>query len=305
MGLKLFVIGCGSATPMESRISSAFALKRETDFFLIDCSEGTQMRLKNMGIRMQKISCIFISHLHGDHYFGLVCLLSTFHLFGRKTPVHIYAHKMLKEIIDIQMKAGNTTLCYPLVFHEIKENEHSIIYEDDTMYVETFPLLHSIPTNGFIFKEKTRPNNICKDFVNQYNLSSETIMRIKAGEDYIDTEKNIVFKNADITRPSSYKPKKFAYCSDTAYSEAIVPFIENVDLLYHEATFMSNMKHAAEEKSHATAAQAAQIAKMAKVKRLLIGHYSSRYINIDGLVEEACAIFPETVGAEEGMIIEI
>ncbi len=305
MGFKLFVIGCGSATPVGSRISSAFALKREGNFFLIDCSEGMQMRLKNMGIRMQKINRIFISHLHGDHYFGLVCLLSTFHLFGRKDPVHIYSHKMLKEIINIQMIAGNTTLCYPLFFHEIEENEQAIIYEDEAICVETFPLLHSIPTNGFVFREKKRTININKEFVKKYQLSPETILRIKAGEDYIDEEKNRVFKNAEITSPSSHSPKSFAYCSDTAYSEKIIPFIKNADLLYHEATFMNNMEHVAEEKLHSTAAQAAQIAKLANVKSLLLGHYSNRYANTDDLINEARMVFPKTIGAEEGMIIEV
>lgn len=304
MSLKLFVIGCGSATPVGQRISSAFTLKKASEYFLIDCSEGTQMRLKPLGIRMNKISRIFISHLHGDHYFGLVCLLSTLHLFGRKEPMHVYGHAPLKDIIDLQMKAGNTTLCYPLHFHEIKPNQATVIYEDETIVVSTFPLLHSISTNGFLFQEKKRAVNICKNFVDTYQPSSEAIQHIKTGEDYTDNQGNIHLFD-DITSPSSYKPKSFAYCSDTAYYEDVIPYIKGADLLYHETTFMDDMKDVALDKLHATASEAATIAQKAEVKRLLIGHYSARYSSIEPMLNEARKIFPQTIAGEEGLIIDI
>ncbi len=304
MSLKLFVIGCGSATPVGQRISSAFALKKASEYFLIDCSEGTQMRLKPLGIRMNKISRVFISHLHGDHYFGLVCLLSTLHLFGRKEPMHVYGHAPLKDIIDLQMKAGNTTLCYPLHFHEIKPNQAAVIYEDETMVVSTFPLLHSIPTNGFLFQEKKRAVNISKSFVEKYKLSSKEIYHIKTGNNYTDNQGNIhLFE--DITSPSPYKPKSFAYCSDTAYYEDVIPYVKGADLLYHETTFMDDMKDVALDKLHATTSEAATIAQKAEVKRLLIGHYSARYSSIEPMLNEARKIFPQTIAAEEGLIIDI
>lgn len=304
MSLKLVVIGCGSATPVGNRISSSFALKKENEVFLIDCGEGAQMRLKSYGIRMNKISRIFISHLHGDHYFGLVGLLSTFHLFGRKDELHVYGHFPLREIIDLQIKAGNTTLSYPLHFHDIEAEKEALIYEDETIKVETFPLVHSIPTNGFLFREKPRPLNLKKEFVEKYTPAVESMQSIKAGNDFMDSDGHVLL-NKEITFPSSYKPKSFAYCSDTVYTETIIPYIKGVDLLYHEATFMDDMLHAAKDKLHATASQAAYIAKAAEVKSLLIGHYSARYAILEPLLEEAKAVFQNTVAAEEGLIVEI
>ncbi|MDD2623138.1 MAG: ribonuclease Z [Bacteroidales bacterium] len=304
MPLKLYVIGCGSATPIGQRISSAFALKKENEFFLVDCSEGAQMQLKPYGIRMQKISRVFISHLHGDHYFGLIGLLSSLHLFGRTEPIHIYGHAVLKKIIDLQMKAGNTTLSYPLCFHTIKSHKHALIYEDDEIKVETFPLIHSIPTNGFVFREKSKNRNLKKDFIADYNPSVEWIQRLKAGENFVDGTGNHI-ENQMITTPSSYQPKSFAYCSDTVYTESILPYIQGVDLLYHEATFMDNMKDVARDKLHATASEAATIAKAANVKALLIGHYSARYASLEPLLQEARAIFPATIAAEEGLVLDV
>jgi ribonuclease Z len=304
MALQLVVIGCGSATPTGNRISSSFALKKGNEVFLIDCSEGSQMRLKPYGIRMNKISRIFISHLHGDHYFGLVGLLSTFHLFGRKDKLHVYGHSLLKDIIDIQMKVGNTSLSYPLHFHEIEAEKHALIYEDNAMTIETFPLIHSIPTNGFLFKEKGRPLNLKKDFVQTYNPSVDCMQSVKEGNDFIDSDGHVLL-NKEITEPSSCKSKTFAYCSDTIYTESIIPYIKGADLLYHEATFMDDMLSAAKDKLHTTASQAARIAAAAEVKTLLIGHYSARYTSIDLLLEEAKLFFPNTIAAEEGLVIEV
>ncbi|HOS15896.1 MAG TPA: ribonuclease Z [Bacteroidales bacterium] len=304
MSLKLHVLGCGSATPVGQRISSAFALRKENEFFLIDCSEGAQMHMKANGIRMQKISRVFISHLHGDHYFGLIGLLSSLHLFGRTEPIHVYGPNLLKKIIDIQMKAGNTHLSFPLHFHKIKANKHSLIYHDDEISIETIPLVHSIPTSGFVFREKPHKPNLNKDFIEKYDPSVEWILRIKSGEDFVDEDGNCL-SNQEITSPSTYKPKSFAYCSDTVYTESIIPYIKNVDLLYHEATFMENMKNIAHDKLHATASEAATIAKAANVKRLLIGHYSARYASLEPLLNEARAIFPHTIAAEEGMVLDI
>ena len=268
MALFLTVLGCSSATPTSSRHPSAFALKsnKKKDFYLIDCGEGTQIRLRRAGIRMQRISRIFISHLHGDHYFGLIGFISTQNLMGRQEELHIYAHKDLEKIIKLHLSIEKITLSYPLIFHPVKnKNKTSVLYEDDTIEIIAFPLLHSVETNGFLFKEKK-----------------------------IGTKK---------ARSEEYK--SFAYCSDTAYTETILQYINGVDMLYHEATFMQDLLKIAEDKYHSTAKQAAEIAKLANVKKLLIGHYSARYNDINPLLNEAKDVFPNTFAAFEGVTIKI
>ena len=270
MALFLTILGCSSATPTSSRHPSAFALKsnRRKEYYLIDCGEGTQTLLRRMGIRMQRVSRIFISHLHGDHYLGLMGFLSTQNLMGRQEELHIYAHKDLEKIIKLHLRVEKTSLSYPLVFHTIKKkkNKAIVLYEDATMKIITFPLLHSIASNGFLFKEK---RSAAKKKVRQDDCFS------------------------------------FAYCSDTAYTETIIPYIKDVDMLYHEATFMEDMLKIAGEKYHSTARQAAEIARLAKVKKLLIGHYSARYTDVTPLLNEAKDVFPETFAAVEGVIMKI
>jgi ribonuclease Z len=307
MALYLTVLGSSSATPTSQRHPSAFLLKsnKKKDYFLIDCGEGTQILMRQAGIRMQRISRIFISHLHGDHFFGLIGFIFTQNLLGRQEELHIYAHKPLEKIINIQLKIEKTILQYPLFFHPIntRKKKKFLLYEDDTIEISSFPLLHSIPTNGFLFKEKGRKRLISKEFIANYNPTPEQIAEIQKGNDFVDKDGNII-QYREITY--SYENyKTFAYCSDTAYTETILPYIKGIDLLFHEATFMEELAHIAAEKYHSTTKQAANIAKLAQVKTLMIGHYSARYKDSNDLIEEAKTIFPNTLGAFEGSTIKI
>ncbi|MDR0367887.1 MAG: ribonuclease Z [Bacteroidales bacterium] len=306
MALYLTVLGSSSATPTSSRHPSAFLLKsnKKKDFFLIDCGEGSQILMRRSGVHMQRISKVFISHLHGDHYFGLIGFIFTQNLLGRKEELHIYAHKPLEKIIKLQLKTDGTVLHYPLIFHAIAAHKKkTVLYEDSGIRISTFPLRHSITTNGFLFNELGQTRLIDKTFVQKHKLSSEDIVRIKAGNDFVEKD-GTVWKNDAITTLSD-DFKSFAYCSDTIYDEETVPHIEHVDLLYHEATFMQELESVAAEKFHSTAQQAAQIAVLAHAKRLLIGHYSARYKDIKPLLEEARTVFPETIAAFEGSTIKI
>ena len=306
MALQLTVLGCSSATPTSSRHPSAFLLKsnKRKDYFLIDCGEGTQIRMRRASVPMQRISRIFISHLHGDHFFGLIGFIFTQSLLGRKEELHIYAHKPLEKIIKIQLDVENAVLNYPLVFHSIppKKKNHTL-YEDETIEISTFPLLHSIPTNGFLFREKGLNKMIRADFIEKYNPTRKQMTSLRQGNDFV-CQNGEVIKNSLVTAPSE-EYKSFAYCSDTAYTESIIPYIKQVDLLYHEATFLEELAEVAREKYHSTAKQAAEIAKLANVKQLLIGHYSARYKDLNLFAEEAKSVFPNSETAFEGNIIKI
>ncbi|MDR0603469.1 MAG: ribonuclease Z [Bacteroidales bacterium] len=307
MALYLTILGSSSATPTLHRHPSALLLKsdKKKDYFLIDCGEGTQILMRQAGIRMQYISRIFISHLHGDHFFGLIGFIFTQNLLGRKKDLHIYAHKPLEKIIRMQLEVEKTILDYSLIFHPIdtRKKKKFLLYEDTTMEISSFPLLHSIPANGFLFKEKGRKKLISKEFIAQYSPTVKQITEIQKGSNFTDEKGNIIF-NKDIIYFSD-NHKLFAYCSDTAYTETILPYIEGVDLLFHEATFMEDLAHIATEKYHSTTKQAAKIAKLAQVKTLLIGHYSARYKDIDPMIEEAKTVFPNTLGAFEGSTLKI
>lgn len=306
MALYLTILGSSSATPTSSRHPSAFLLKsnKKKDCFLIDCGEGTQILMRRASIHMQRISRIFISHLHGDHYFGLIGFISTQNLLGRKEELHIYAHKPLEKIINLQLKTDNTILNYPIIFHPINtRKKEAILYEDNDIEISTFPLLHSIPTNGFLFREIGINRLINKEFVDKHKPSPQQIASIKSGNDFIAKDGTII-ENRDITSLSE-DFKSFAYCSDTVYNEKTIPYIKDVNMLYHEATFMEELKTVAAEKYHSTAKQAAQIAKLANVEKLLIGHYSARYKDIIPLWNEAKEVFPNTLAAFEGSTIKI
>jgi len=265
MTFSLTVLGSNSAIPTLQRNPSAHLLNANERLFLIDCAEGTQIQLRRYKIHFQRIGHILISHLHGDHFFGLVGLLTSFHLLGRKHELHLYAHPPLKEIIDLQLQASLTRLNYPLYFHPLNPEGYQPVLEDDKVSVHSFPLKHSIPTCGFVFREKPR----------RLHLQ---------------------------TPP---KPRSFAYCSDTAYTETIIPWIQGVDLLYHETTFMEDKRTAAGEKFHSTTLDAANIAQKAGVRKLLIGHFSARYEDTEPLLTEAKGIFPETICAADGLIIHV
>jgi len=262
MNFSLMALGSSAAIPANNRNLSAHLLNANERFFLIDCGEGTQFQLRKYHISWQRISHIFISHLHGDHFFGLIGLLNSMHLLGRKNELHLHAPEPLLEIIELQMTASQTHLIYPFFFHPLNMDAYHIILDEERLSVFGFPLKHSIPACGFLFREKNPPRKILQ-------------------------------------------PRSYAYCSDTAFSENIVPWVQGVGLLYHEATFMHDKAGLAADKFHSTALQAATIAKMAGVKKLLLGHFSARYEDLGPLLEEARSIFPETCLAEEGVFLPV
>jgi ribonuclease Z len=256
------------------------------------------MLLRKYNAGIGKINHIFISHLHGDHIFGLYGFISTLSMLGRKNELHIYAPKELKGALNDHLKYFGEGMTYTPIVHPLNTNEPEVVLENKTLSVSSIPLHHRIPTCGFIFREKTPAKNIHKEFIEQYNLGISDIVKIKDGEDYILPDGKIV-KN-DVLTYFPYKPRSYAYCSDTeAYSD-VAELVKDVDLLYHEATFCEDMRDWAKERGHSTAKQAAEIAKMANAKQLVIGHFSSRYKNIQSFEDEARSIFPNTSLAEEG-----
>jgi ribonuclease Z len=303
MTFSLTILGSNSAIPILNRNPSAHLLTVNERLFLIDCAEGTQLQLRKFHIHFQRINRIFITHMHGDHYFGLIGLLNTFHLLGRTEEIQLYGPSTLKEIIDLQLRTSMTTLHYPLTFHVVSSDKFNLIHEDDHVTVYSFPLVHSVPTCGFIFREKKQERKIRKEMLEKINIPFEELRKIKKGEDFTD-EKGVVYKNDKLTIDPP-EPRSYAYCSDTTYTETIIPYIRGCNLLYHETTFMNEMAAVAKEKFHSTTRDAATIASKANVKKLLIGHFSARYEDLGPLLEEARAIFRETYLAEDGEIFQI
>ncbi|MDF1550957.1 MAG: ribonuclease Z [Bacteroidales bacterium] len=301
MTFSVTVLGSSSALPTSSRYPTAHLLNAYERFFLIDCGEGTQIQLRKFRMKFSKINHVFISHLHGDHYFGLFGLLSSMSLLGRSDNLHIYSHSELKNILDFQLKYYH--LGFEIVFHELIEGKIAVIYEDKQIQVTTFPLNHRIASNGFLFKEKTKEKNIRKEMVDYHQLSIRDIVKIKKGEDFIDAEGNIV-PNENLTHPP-FKQRAYAFCSDTAFDPSIVPVIEGVDILYHESTFADDMKIRAQDTAHSTAKQAAEIAKMANVRKLLLGHFSARYTDLEVFETEARQIFKNSFNVIEGQTYSV
>jgi ribonuclease Z len=303
MTFSLTVLGSSSAIPTLTRNPSAHLLNVNERLFLIDCAEGTQLQLRKYHMHIQRLRHIFISHLHGDHYYGLIGLLTTLHLLGRKEELHIYAHPLLEEIINIQLKASESTLIYPLYFHPVQQDHYEKIFEDDIITIHSFPVIHSIPTNGFVFREKFQDRKLRKEVIEELDIPVSALPKIKKGEDFTD-ETGKVHKNSTLTIDPP-KPKSFAYCADTVYAESIIPFFQNCDVLYHEATFMNDMAAVAREKTHSTTIEAATIAKKSHVGRLIIGHFSARYDDLKPLLDEARTVFEETYLAEDGSVFKI
>lgn len=304
MAFSVTILGSSAATPTARRNPSSILVNMDYTYYLMDCGEGTQIQLRKCKVRLQRIKHIFISHLHGDHFFGLVGLISTFHLLGRSEELHIYGPAQLQEIVEIQLKASQTELVFQVTYHVTNPKKPEIIYETETHFVRSFPLDHRIETTGFVFGEKLKPRKVKKTFLfYDEEISVEDILKVKAGADFV-SKTGKVYKNEDITEDPPM-PASFAYCSDTRYYEPVIEEIKNADLLYHEATFMEKMKHVATEKYHSTARQAASIAKQAEVGKLLLGHFSARYRELDELLEEARDIFSETELALDGVTHEI
>lgn len=295
---ELTILGCSSATPTSKRNPTAQVLNVCDRLFLIDCGEATQIQLRRYKIKFQKINHIFISHLHGDHYFGLIGLLSSMHLLGRTKELHLYAPAELKEIIDLQHKYSYTQLNYEIIFHPLQFEKSELLFEDEKVSVETIILNHRINCCGFLFKEKPHPRNIIPEKIKEYKIPTVEIPKIKNGSDY-NTEEGKKIKNAELTI-EGFPQRSYAYCSDTCYYEPIIEKIRGVDLLYHEATFMQDMAARAKETFHTTTIQAGTIAQKAAVKKLIIGHFSARYKDAEPLLIETKTVFENTVLAAEG-----
>ena len=304
MSLKLTILGCHSATPrIDSHTTSQF-LEINNCNFLIDCGEGTQVQLRKHKIKFSKISRIFISHLHGDHFFGLIGLISTFGLLNRENDLHIYGPKGIKEIITLQLKLSKSWTNFSLFFHELESKESMLIFEDEKVTVHTIPLHHRVYTNGYLFKEKIGERKLDIKAVSKIDeIEICDYQNLKNGKDFKMSNGTII-KNELLTNAPA-KPLSYAFCSDTMYKPDITKIIKNVDLLYHESTFLNDKEHLCEITMHTTAAQAAQIALQANAKKLILGHYSGRYKNLELFIEEAKLFFNNVHLAHEGKIFNI
>lgn len=303
MDFELKILGSSSATPSPDRHHTAQALTLGNQINLLDCGEGTQMQLMRYKVKHQRICNIFISHLHGDHYFGLVGLLSTMHLQQRTAPLNIFGPKGLADILTLQFKYGGTQLPYPVNFIEVDPTIHHKIFEDKNLTVHSLPMQHRVPCCGFLFREKEKPRHLLKQKLPSF-LTPTQLVRLKAGEHIYNEQGDILVDNAEVTTSPKHS-RSYAYCSDTRYKEDLLPYLHDVDLLYHEATFHSEHHQRAEYTFHSTASQAATLAQKAGVKRLLIGHFSARYKDLEPLLQEAQAIFPNTQLAIAGKTIQI
>ena len=301
--MKLTILGCYAATPRTITNPTSQVLEIKNRMFLIDCGEGTQVQLRKNKIKFSKINQVFISHLHGDHFFGLIGLISTFSLLGRTTDLHIYGPKGIKEIILLQLRLSNSWTNYDLYFHELESEVSEIIFEDEKVLVTTIPLKHRVYTNGFLFQEKIGERKLNMDAILNHEIESCYYQKIKNGKD-ITLEDGRIISNSILTF-DPIQPKSYAFCSDTVYHEAIVPIIENVDVLYHESTFLESEDTLALKTLHSTAKQAARIALKANAKQLILGHYSTRYESISLFQEEAETIFSEVALAEDGKTFEL
>ena len=294
--LALTILGNNSAIPAFDRHPTAQVLQNNEQSFLIDCGEGTQMQMTTYKIRKSKLNHIFISHLHGDHYFGLIGLLTSMGLLGRKNELHLYAPGVLKNILDLQFEVASTHLPYELHFHPLEKD--GVIMEDKRIIVECFSVKHRIECHGFLFREKKNPRKVNMEEVNKYNIPPAFLSHLQMGEDFIDN--TAVIKNELLTTEAEH-PKTYAYCADTIYDEELIDKIQNADLLYHEATYLNALEQKAANRFHCTSSQAATIAKKANVKKLLIGHFSSMYETLEDFKTEATAVFENTEIAEEGL----
>lgn len=298
--MKLNILGCYAATPRSFTNPSAQVLEMKNELFLIDCGEGTQVQLRRNKIRFSKIKHIFISHLHGDHCYGLVGLISTFRLLNRENELHVYGPKGIKEIITLQLKLSNSWTNYPLYFHELESKEAQIIYEDEKLSVETIPLVHRVYTNGFLFKEKPGDRKLLIDKAIEYNIDVALYRSLKKGKDVRSESGELVPNHLVTANPEP--PKSYAYCSDTAFNPKMIPQISGTTVLYHESTFLEDKAELAFPTKHSTAKEAAQIAKEAGVGKLILGHYSTRYTDINLFKEEATSIFKKVDLADDGKV---
>jgi ribonuclease Z len=303
MPFKLTILGSSSALPTVERNLTAHLLTANERYYLIDCGEGTQIQLRRAGIKFGKLSHIFISHLHGDHFYGLIGLISTYSLLGLKNDLHIYAHSELQRLIQPLLDNVKAEKQFKIVFHPLNFRKPQLIHNDKNFEVTSFPLKHSIPVCGFLFREKQKPGNLIREMLEEYRIPISQRQAIKNGSDFIADDGTIIL-NRYLVTPAK-KPCSYAFCTDTAYYEPVTEIIKEVDLLYHEATFLTDNQKMADQTLHSTAAQAASIAKKANVGKLIIGHFSNRYKNTDLFGAEAGIIFPQTRAVNDGDVFHI
>ncbi|WP_324721311.1 ribonuclease Z [Salinimicrobium sp. HB62] len=296
--MKLTVLGCYAATPRTFTNPTSQVLEINNELFLIDCGEGTQVELRRHKIKFGKIKHVFISHLHGDHFYGLVGLVSTFMLLNRKTELHIYGPKGIKEIVLMQLKFSNSWTGYPLYFHELTSNEPQVILNTRKVTVETVPLKHRIYANGYLFREKPKPRKLLMEEVENYNIDVAYYKGIKKGKDAI-LEDGTIIPNSKLTADPE-PAKSYAFCSDTAYNPPMVEQLKETTVLYHESTFLEEHAYLAAPTGHSTAREAAAIARAANVSHLVLGHYSTRYESIEIFKNEALEVFPQVHLADDG-----
>lgn len=301
MRFEVTTLGTGAALPARGRYPSAQLLNVNGKLYLVDCGEGTQERLRMAEVNLGRIAAVFITHLHGDHYLGLMGFISSMHLMGRTAPLDVFGPAPLREVIDLQLRISGTYLRYPLHFHPTEHRSGAPVLRDDRMEVTALALRHRIECTGFLFRELPHPRRLAKETVDMIPHYARTA--VKMGQDLILPDGRIV-PNADLTEPPPPQ-RAYAYCSDTAYTPELVPFLEGVDLLYHEATFTETLRARAKETLHSTARQAATIARDAHVGQLLLGHFSSRYKDPNVLLAEAGEIFPNSLLAEEGRTFQV
>lgn len=297
------ILGCGSALPTKRHYPTAQIVHLRGKLFMIDCGEGTQLQFRQTGLNYNRIGDIFISHLHGDHCFGLLGIISTMGLLGRNAPLRIHARPELEGLMQPQLDYFCRDLPFQVEFVSFDPGSHSLVYEDRSLEVYCFPLRHRVKSAGFLFREKPRQRHMIKEMIDFYGIPLKEIPAIKGGADFVDSEGRLI-ANDRLTRP----PKaalSYAFCSDTAYDENIVKYVKGVNLLYHEATFGDDLEELAESTTHSTASQAARIAQKAGVGKLIIGHYSARYADEEILLQQAQAIFPNTELADEGKCFDV
>lgn len=303
MSFKVTILGSSSALPTSKRFPTAQILNVDERFFLIDCGEGTQIQLRKFKIKLGKLNHIFISHVHGDHVFGLPGLISSLSLLGRTNDLHIYGIPELSKFLNSFVKFYGEDLPFNVIFHPFGHRKSRLLFEDDKVEVYTIPLKHRVPTSGFLFREKPKSRNIKKELIEKYRIPIKEIVKIKEGSDFVSVSGKII-PNEDLTFPP-FAQRTYAYCSDTAYYDKIVPLIKNVDLLYHETTFKQSDADLARQTTHSTTQEAAKVAKLANVKKLLIGHFSVRYKKVSPLLDEAKEVFENTVAVNDGDTFEI
>lgn len=300
---KIHILGCGSALPTKRHNPSSQVIDVRGKLFMVDCGEGTQAQIRRSRLSFTKLYAVFISHLHGDHVLGLIGMISTFGLQGRTAPLHVYAPAAYSQLLQMELDMFCSTLDYEIIFHPVDTTKQQIIYEDRSLTVETIPLHHRMPCSGFIFREKPGQRHIKPDMLNFYNIPQSQIHNLRAGMDWTSPSGEIIPNNILTTPPDPVRA--YAYCSDTRYMPSLKERLHDVTTLYHEATYCEDMKDKAVKYLHSTAREAAMTARDANVNQLIIGHFSQRYLDETPLKEEAQAIFPNTVLANENHTYDV